>query len=146
MLEKCKLPFVNGSGRFVLRKRLTVLLLCLVSLTPFFMSCSVMDDSLTPPLTTESAVVATDSTGLESNRSDKLIKWATNPNYPPYDWLNKNGQYEGAVMDLLELIIPEGYVLEPVNVPWRRAQEMAKNGEIDLLVNFRVTPERSEWL
>jgi polar amino acid transport system substrate-binding protein len=42
--------------------------------------------------------------------------------------------------------MPNGYTLEPVMVPWLRAQEMARAGRIDLLVNIRITPERSAWL
>ena len=77
---------------------------------------------------------------------DKVIRWATNPNYPPYDWAVDDQHYAGAASELLALIIPDGYVLRDVMVPWVRAQEMARRGEIDLLVNLRVTPERSAWL
>lgn len=78
--------------------------------------------------------------------TEKVITWATNPNYPPYDWSSDGENYEGAAVDLLALIIPKEYTLKAVMVPWKRAQEMAQNGEIDLLVNLRITPEREEWL
>ncbi|SDG90180.1 substrate-binding periplasmic protein [Propionivibrio dicarboxylicus] len=77
---------------------------------------------------------------------DKVISWATNPKYPPYDWSINGTQYEGACTHLLELVIPKEYTLRPVLVPWARAQKMAEEGSIDLLVNLRVTPERSTWL
>ena len=77
---------------------------------------------------------------------DKVIRWATNPQYPPYDWSVDGDRYAGACIDLLALVIPKGYSLEPVVVPWPRAQKMAKEGRIDLLVNLRITPERSKWL
>ncbi len=77
---------------------------------------------------------------------DTVVTWATNPQYPPYDWATDEGAYDGACVELLSLLVPQGYVFRPVLVPWRRAQEMAKAGQIDLLVNLRVTPERSEWL
>lgn len=77
---------------------------------------------------------------------EKIIRWATNPHYPPYDWATDDSAYAGAGPELLAQIIPKGYVLRPVMVPWPRAQEMARRGEIDLLVNLRITPERSKWL
>ncbi len=77
---------------------------------------------------------------------EKIIRWATNPKYPPYDWSVNNARYEGACMHLLELVIPSGYTLQPVMVPWVRAQKMAEDGSIDLLVNLRITPERSAWM
>ena len=77
---------------------------------------------------------------------DKIITWATNPQYPPYDWAISDTEYAGACIDLLALVIPKDYALRPVMVPWARAQEMAKRGEIDLLVNIRITPERETWL
>jgi polar amino acid transport system substrate-binding protein len=77
---------------------------------------------------------------------DKLVTWATNPAYPPYDWVNAQGAYDGAAAEVLELVLPAGYKLEPSMVPWKRAQELAKSGKVDLLVNFRKTPERETWL
>lgn len=77
---------------------------------------------------------------------EKVITWASNPKYPPYDWSHEENHYDGAAAVLLPLIIPEGYTLRPVMVPWARAQRMAQEGYIDLLVNLRITPERSAWL
>jgi polar amino acid transport system substrate-binding protein len=76
----------------------------------------------------------------------KIITWATNPRYPPYDWAVNKSVYEGACMHLLDLVIPKEYTLRPVMVPWARAQLMAQEGSIDLLVNLRITPERAEWM
>ncbi len=83
---------------------------------------------------------------LDAVAQEKIITWATNPRYPPYDWAINKSDYEGACTHLLELIIPDGYTLQPIVVPWARAQLMAQQGSIDLLVNLRITPERSQWL
>ncbi len=83
---------------------------------------------------------------LNAFAEDRVITWATNPKYPPFDWSVNNSEYEGACTHLLSLIIPAGYTLRPIMVPWVRAQKMAAEGNIDLLVNLRITPERSEWL
>lgn len=77
---------------------------------------------------------------------EKVITWATNPQYPPYGWAISDTDYAGACNELLSLITPAGYVFRSVMVPWARAQEMARRGEIDLLINLRITPERSTWL
>lgn len=76
----------------------------------------------------------------------KVITWATNPDYPPYDWADENERYAGAAVLLLDLICPSDIEFQQVSVPWIRAQAMAKDGKIDMLVNIRITPERSEWL
>ena len=81
---------------------------------------------------------------LNAFAEDRVITWATNPKYPPFDWSVNNSEYEGACTHLLSLIIPSGYTLRPIMVPWVRAQKMAAEGNIDLLVNLRITPERSE--
>ena len=83
---------------------------------------------------------------LDAVAQEKIITWATNPRYPPYDWAINKSDYEGACTHLLELIIPDRYSLQPIVVPWARAQLMAQQGSIDLLVNLRITPERSQWL
>lgn len=83
---------------------------------------------------------------LDATAQEKIITWATNPRYPPYDWSVNKSSYEGACTHLLELVIPKGYTLHPVVVPWARAQMMAQEGSIDLLVNVRITPERAGWL
>ena len=77
---------------------------------------------------------------------EKVITWATNPNYPPYDWADNDSEYAGACVELLPLIASKGYVFRAVVVPWARAQEMARRGEIDMLANIRVTADRSSWL
>ena len=92
------------------------------------------------------SLIAFSTPGGLVRAQDKVISWATNPNYPPYDWAVDDQHYAGAASELLKLIAPRGYALREVVVPWVRAQEMAKRGEIDLLINLRITPERSEWL
>ena len=92
------------------------------------------------------SLFASPTPGGLANAQDNVIRWATNPNYPPYDWAIDEQHYAGAASELLKLVAPAGYELREVLVPWVRAQEMARRGEIDLLVNVRITPERSVWL
>jgi polar amino acid transport system substrate-binding protein len=73
---------------------------------------------------------------------ENVITWATNPNYPPYSWSVSDAEYTGACIELLSMIAPKGYVFKAVVVPWARAQAMAEEGRIDMLINIRKTPER----
>ena len=74
------------------------------------------------------------------------ITYATNPMYPPYDWAISSSEYSGAGIELLKLVFPKEYKLIPRVIPWVRAQNEAKTGTIDLLVNLRITPAREEYL
>ncbi len=75
-----------------------------------------------------------------------VLVYSTNPSYPPYDWVDANGRFDGASIELLKLVIPPGVALKPLLVPWKRALVLAEQGEIDLLVSLRITPERSRYL
>lgn len=74
------------------------------------------------------------------------LVYSTNPEYRPYDWSDDGKTFHGASIDLLQQVLPSGIQASAVVLPWRRAQDMAKSGQIDLLVSLRVTPERSEYL
>jgi polar amino acid transport system substrate-binding protein len=74
------------------------------------------------------------------------LSYATNPGYPPYDWSPDQQHYQGASIDLLRQILPPGVTAIPVVYPWKRAQQMAKEGRIDLLLSLRRTPEREQYL
>lgn len=83
---------------------------------------------------------------LSTFSNSKEISYATNPVYPPYDWGILSSEYSGAGIELLKLVIPKEYKLVPKVIPWARAQNDAKLGNIDLLVNLRITPERETYL
>jgi|GEM_PF-710372 len=82
----------------------------------------------------------------ESPPAAEAVLWCTNPEYPPYDWLDEGGKYAGAGVELLSMLAPEGCTLIPAVVPWPRAQAMAAEGKIDILMCIRETPERSSYL
>ncbi len=80
------------------------------------------------------------------NAQTITVTWATNPAYPPYDWSTDGKTYQGAVVMLMSQFKISGVQFLPEVLPWRRAQEMARDGSLDLLVNIRDTPEREGWL
>ncbi|GAA5176715.1 hypothetical protein GCM10025771_12120 [Niveibacterium umoris] len=75
-----------------------------------------------------------------------VLRYATNPNYPPFSWPGERDDYKGASVELLKLVAPPGVTLVPMVFPWKRSQAMAEAGEIDLLLSLRITPERERYL
>lgn len=73
------------------------------------------------------------------------VVYSTNPQYPPYDWEAADG-FDGASIELLRMVMPPGLPLKPAVYPWKRSLYLAEQGEIDLLVSLRITPERSGYL
>ncbi|GFE62900.1 ABC transporter substrate-binding protein [Geobacter sp. AOG2] len=73
------------------------------------------------------------------------VVYSTNPQYPPYDW-GIPGGFDGASIELLRMAMPPGLPLRPAVYPWKRVLYLAKQGEIDLVVSLRITPERSRYL
>lgn len=79
-------------------------------------------------------------------RQCTTLVYSANPHYPPYHWANGPNSFDGASIELLKLITPPGVRLKPVVYPWKRALVLARQGEIDLIVSLRITPERNEFL
>jgi polar amino acid transport system substrate-binding protein len=76
----------------------------------------------------------------------RTLIYSTNPQYPPYDWETESHLFDGASIELLNLVTPPGVSLKPALYPWKRSMHLAAKGEIDLLVSIRITPERSKYL
>jgi polar amino acid transport system substrate-binding protein len=65
---------------------------------------------------------------------------------PPYYILN-NGKWEGQGISIFKGISVElGCELKIIEVPWGRALEMLKDGELSLMTNLTYTEERSKHL
>lgn len=89
---------------------------------------------------------ATSATATAPATAPSVVVYSTNPNYPPYDWSVGQDRFEGASIELLSMVMPPEVQLKPAVYPWKRSMLLAKEGEIDLLVSLRITPERSEYL
>jgi len=76
----------------------------------------------------------------------KELVYSTNPQYPPYDWGVGNNSFNGAGIELLKMVMPPNLPLKAVVYPWKRSMALAAEGEIDLLVNLRINPDRSKYL
>lgn len=82
---------------------------------------------------------------LPGGQCEELV-YSANPSYPPYHWVGEDGRLEGASIDLLKMVAPQGLVLKPAVLPWKRALALAEQGRVDLLLSLRNTPERAKFL
>jgi len=77
---------------------------------------------------------------------DGVLTYSANPQYPPYHWAVGDDRLAGASVELLKLLLPPGVRAQPLVVPWKRALDLAAQGEVDLLLSLRITPERQQFL
>lgn len=70
------------------------------------------------------------------------------PDYAPYEWVDKDGNHIGVVVDYMrELEKILGVHFEIVkNKSWEELLGLAKKGELDMLTSIVKTPERSKYL
>ncbi|MFO1252115.1 MAG: transporter substrate-binding domain-containing protein [Inhella sp.] len=75
------------------------------------------------------------------------LVFSANPNYPPFHW-SERGQLVGASIELTERIFKElGVRAEPRYLgPWNRVLRAAEEGQLDLVVALKITPEREAFL
>ena len=76
-----------------------------------------------------------------------VIHVGMDPDYAPYEWINKNGQYVGMAVDYMRLLEQKLGVRFEIarDKSWAEAVEMAKRGELDILTSIVKTPERSNY-
>ncbi len=77
-----------------------------------------------------------------------VIRLGIHNQFPPYEWIDSNGDYQGMSADLLEKIEKLlGIRFEIIkDKPWPEILEMAHYGQIDLLSNAVKTPARENFL
>ena len=76
------------------------------------------------------------------------IKVGMDPDYAPYEWIDKNGNHVGIVVDYmhrLEKILDLHFEIMQ-DRSWPQLLDMAKKGELDMLTSIVKTPERSKYL
>ncbi|MBK9347072.1 MAG: transporter substrate-binding domain-containing protein [Burkholderiales bacterium] len=77
-----------------------------------------------------------------------VIRVGVDPDFAPYEWLDKNGNYVGIAVDYLQhLETAMGVRFEIVrDKSWSESIDMAKRGELDMLSSMVKTPERSQYM
>lgn len=74
---------------------------------------------------------------------DNIIKVAGDNNYPPYEYVDDNGNFKGFNVDIIRAVAIElGWDIELIPVSWESATSMLKNKEVNLVQGMTVTEER----
>ena len=70
------------------------------------------------------------------------------PDWPPYEYMNENGDYVGIAADLLDLLAKQLGIQFTVVRPkdWEEALARSKEGKVLMLPFLNPTPEREKWL
>lgn len=76
------------------------------------------------------------------------IRIAPDPNFPPIEFIDKNGEYRGLVADYLSIMQEHlHYQFTIVKYgTWEKVIEAAKSGEIDGITAAHITPDRKKYL
>lgn len=78
----------------------------------------------------------------------QVIKMCVDPDWEPFEIINKNGIHEGIAGDLIRLIqkrLDIKIILVPTK-SWEESLEKSKNYECDIMSFLNQTPKREEWL
>lgn len=74
------------------------------------------------------------------------LSLAVSNTFPPYHMKDSEGIWRGISVDIArELTQKIDCHLEVLNIPWTRAIQLLKDGEIDLLTNFTFNKKRNEF-
>ncbi|HRJ61140.1 MAG TPA: diguanylate cyclase [Azospirillaceae bacterium] len=74
--------------------------------------------------------------------------FCVDPDWPPYEIINQNGEHEGIAADLLRLAAERaGVGLKLIRAKdWDESVAASKRGDCDMLSFLNQTPKRDEWL
>jgi len=79
----------------------------------------------------------------EDDLSDRIIKVGGDNNYPPYEFIDKDGNYRGFNVDIMRAVAIElGIDIELIPMSWETALYSLKKGEIDVIQGITKTPTR----
>ena len=75
------------------------------------------------------------------------IRLGVDPDYPPYEFLDENGVYQGIAADYIALITERlGIEMKPESgLTWSQVMEKGKRREIDVLPSVVVTEKRKDY-
>ena len=86
-----------------------------------------------------SSVLAEDLAG----KDEKVYKFAGDLNYPPYEYLDKNGVFTGFNVDIMKAIgEATGLQFELIPMEWKDAVEALDRGQVDGLIGMAQNEER----
>ncbi len=81
----------------------------------------------------------------ETNLTGKVIRIGGDNNYPPYEFVDKDGNYRGFNVDIMRAVAIElGIDIELIPMKWEKAIYLLHQGEIDAIQGMIKTPLREE--
>ncbi|MCF7858657.1 MAG: transporter substrate-binding domain-containing protein, partial [Candidatus Cloacimonetes bacterium] len=89
-------------------------------------------------------------TKLETNwlREHPVIRIAPDPDFPPIEWIDENGEYKGIAKDYIDIISGKLNIkFETVQCKnWEQVLKKAQNHEVDMLPAGAQTPQRAKYM
>lgn len=81
----------------------------------------------------------------ETDSTDKVIRIGGDDNYPPYEYVDRNGNYKGFNVDIMRAVAIElGIDIELVPMDWETALYSLRQRDIDAIQGMTITPSRDE--
>lgn len=80
--------------------------------------------------------------------ASSIATFCVDPDWPPYEIINPNGEHEGIAADLLRMAAERaGVRLKLIRTKdWDESVAASKRGDCDMLSFLNQTPKRDEWL
>ena len=76
-----------------------------------------------------------------------VLRAAATPDWPPFDYVDADGEYRGIDADLLRrLATMAGFEIEAVSAPWPELYRMLREGELDVCAGMQASEERRKHL
>lgn len=84
----------------------------------------------------------------EVSNEDIMIRLAVDPDWYPFEKIDKDGTYIGIAADLIALIeLRSGVTFEVIQTEtWSQSVDLSKSGQSDALAFLNKTPDREKWL
>lgn len=81
----------------------------------------------------------------QGDKEKKIIKVAGDVDYPPYEYINKEGEYIGFNVDIIQRIGElEDIEIKVIPMPWDEAIKALEKGDIDLIQGMSVSESRNK--
>lgn len=121
---------------------------CLLSTTVFGQVSTVSSRLETVYSVSSGTVQLTNEEQAWLNGRNGVIRLAPDPAFPPLEWIDEKGAYQGFVADCLRIIEARlGVRIEIIRCrTWDEVIEKAKSREIDGITAAQITSERQEYL
>ena len=75
---------------------------------------------------------------------DRIISVGTDHDYPPFEYVDKQGNPQGFNIDLLKAIAETmGLTLKITTGPWKEIRSALENGQVDMVSGMYYSPERN---